>query len=143
MSRKRVPVTEEQWKQAVDSYELGLASGRALAEQLGVSSATFSREMRRRGATKARRVSETVVELEAFLDRKARERARKRRIAHAMAVKRQTVLLDMIEHVIRTLMAADTDDDWERARHEIDGVAQAVGAKLKWPTRRSEDSFLV
>ena len=48
----RKSITEEQWDEAVASYELGYQNGAQIARQLGVSPATVSREFKRRGARK-------------------------------------------------------------------------------------------
>jgi transposase len=63
-------MTNDELIYAVDQYEIGHMSGSAIARQFKVSKQTISTGLIKRGAIKACRVSETVVDLNAAFDRR-------------------------------------------------------------------------
>ena len=74
-STHRSKITEQQWLEAVEAFELGYEHGSQIARRLGVAPSTVTREMKRRGAQKACRVHEAIAALEAELDAKAQRRS--------------------------------------------------------------------
>ena len=65
-------ISEQTWNEQAALYELGFKHGNQIARELGVSPQTVSRQMKRRGAVKGSRVSESVQGLEAALDQLGR-----------------------------------------------------------------------
>lgn len=100
-------LTEKQWRDAADAYELGTKHGAQIAREFGVSASTVSREFGRRGCIKARRVGETVAALEAELDAKHGMEARRRATQEAAGVERSAVLDKLMGSMMKSLIAAD------------------------------------
>lgn len=128
-NNQRTTVIEEQWRDAVETYELGYQNGSQIARDLGVSASTVSREFKRRGARKACRVAETVVELEAALDAKARREARRRNAEQAVALERLAVIDALISEMVKSLVAAKRAGSLALAGPEIARVGKALGVK--------------
>jgi IS30 family transposase len=122
-------VTQEQWLEAVDAYELGIRHASEIAHDLGVSAATVSREFKRRGATKACRVEETVADLEAALDEKARRDARRNAAREAAAMERSAELDRLVAELMRSIVAAGKAGDLTLANPTITEVSKALGVK--------------
>ncbi|MCH8615906.1 helix-turn-helix domain-containing protein [Sphingomonas sp. SM33] len=120
-------ITEKKWLKAVDAYELGHRNGSQLARELGVSPATVSRELKRRGALKGRRVAETLVELEVSLTTKARQRARERSLKEIVALERVALLNVMIEDMVKSVLTAGGAEELALAASKVAEVREALG----------------
>lgn len=125
----RKSITEEQWREAVEAYELGINHAVEIARNLGISPASVSREFKRRGCVKACRVAETVVDLEAALDAKARQDARRRAAMEAAAMERSAELDRLVGELMRSFMAASKAGDLTLANPTITEVSRALGLK--------------
>jgi IS30 family transposase len=125
----RKSITEEQWRSAVESYELGTRHASQIASELGVSAATVSREFKRRGAQKACRVEETVADLKAALDAKARREVRRQAAQEAAAMERSAELNRLVRELMRSVMAAGEAGDLTLANPTIIEVSRALGVK--------------
>lgn len=106
-SKQRKSISESQWQAAVDAFELGTKHASQIAHELGVSPATVSREFKRRSARKARRVAESVADLETALDAKDRRLAPLRRAKEAAAMERLAAINSLIDGMMKSLIAAD------------------------------------
>jgi DNA-binding MurR/RpiR family transcriptional regulator len=126
----RKSITEKQWKRAADAYELGTKNGRQIAAELGVSPSTVSRVLQRRGSTKGSRVAETIAPLVAELDRKARARALVRRAEEETAAERAAVNDQLIQEMMRSIIAAAKAGDLTKAAPTIEEVGKTLGVKL-------------
>ena len=129
-ARQRISVTEEQWKQAADAFELGFKNTVAIAAELGVSRSTVSREFKRRGYQKGRRAMETVAELEAALDAKARQRAAQQEAREKAALERSAVLDKLMHEMVRSVAAAAKTSNLSAAAPAIEKAGKALGVKL-------------
>ena len=127
--RQRPAISEAQWKQAADAYELGYKNTVEIAAKLGVSRSTVSREFKRRGCRKACRVAETVAELEARLDAKARRRAAEEKGREMAALERSAALDRVIGEMVKSLVAADRAGNLSAARPKIKKIGKALGVK--------------
>ena len=125
----RKSITEEQWREAADAYELGEKHAVEIAFELAVSSATISREFKRRGCRKACRVAETVVELEASLDAKARRENRRREAEEAVAWERTAALDKMIGDMVRNLIAADRAGQLSSSASAVVKISKVLGVR--------------
>ena len=133
---KNCNVTPEQWDQATDFFELGFRNGRQLAAELGVSPQTVMREMKKRGAKKGSRVNQTVVQLEAFLNRKRQREARMRAAAEYTAAPRRAAGLAAIDRMVKALTEADRRGDITLAEDVMAQTATAFGARVPRKVRR-------
>jgi IS30 family transposase len=122
-------ITEEQWREAVEAYELGTMHAVEIARDLGISSASISREFKRRGCVKACRVAETVVDLEATLDAKALREARRRAAMEAAAMERSAELDRLVDALMSSFLAASRAGDLTLANPTIAEVSRALGVK--------------
>jgi IS30 family transposase len=129
-ARQRISVTEEQWKQAADAFELGYKNTVEIAAELGVSRSTVSRELKRRGCQKGCRAMETVAELEAELDAKARQRAAMQRARQEAVTRRSAELDSLLEEMMRSVAAAWKNGDLSGATSTINRVGKSLGVKL-------------
>src|SRR4051812_5320213 len=102
----RKTITEEQWLEAAEAFELGYMHGVDIAAELEVSPSTVSREFKRRGLRKGCRAWETVIELEAALDAKARQRAAIQEVREEAAATRSAELDALMDHLMRSIIAA-------------------------------------
>lgn len=127
--RMRKSITEQQWLEAVEAYELGTKHAVEIARNLGVSPATVSREFKRRGAQKACRVEETVADLKAALDEKARREARRRAAQEAAALERSAELNRLVDELMRSVMTASKAGDLTLANPTITEISKALGVK--------------
>jgi IS30 family transposase len=125
----RESITEEQWRKAADSYELGTKHASEIARDLGVSPATVSREFKRRGCVKACRVEETVADLKAALDAKAKREARRQAAQEAAALERSAELDRLVSKLMRSVMAASKAGDLTLANPTIAEVTKSLGVK--------------
>ena len=124
-------ISEQTWNEQAALYELGFKHGNQIARELGVSPQTVSRQMKRRGAVKGSRVNETMQDLEAALDRKARcaalmelsDSQRRRRVVEAN--------LEAVGQMVAALLEADRQGDLTLAAPVIDRMASALGQKRK------------
>jgi len=123
-------ITDEQWLEAAEAYELGFKRAYEIATELGASPSTVSREFKRRACRKGCRAAETVIELEAELDRKARARAVAEEANENAAWERTAAMDRMIEEMMRALLAADQAGNLSSAAPIIQQVGGAVGVKL-------------
>lgn len=96
-------ISVQRWDEVTDLFELGFRNGRQLAADLGVSPQTVMREMKRRGAVKGRRAHESVADLEAFLDRRARRRANERAMAELTVAQRRAAGLVVIGRMMEAI----------------------------------------
>lgn len=128
-------ISEQLWDEQAALYELGFKHGNQIARELGVSSQTVSRHMKRRGAVKSSRVSESIHDLVVALDRKERcaalmevsDSQRRRKVAEANA--------NAVGHMVAALLEADKQGDLSKAAPVIDRVGKTVGVRRK---RRSK-----
>lgn len=125
----RISPSEDQWRKAVDAYELGTKHAAEIAGDLGVSAATVSREFKRRGARKACRVEETVADLKAALDAKARREARRRAERETAAMERSAELDRLVDELMRSVIAASKAGELTLANPTITQVSNALGVK--------------
>lgn len=126
---KRKTITEKQWKHAADAYELGTKIGRQLAAELGVSPSTVSRELKRRGCIKGCRVAETQVGLEKQLQEKARRRAVIESVREKAALERSAVIDELMDDLVKTLIAADKAGTLAQAAPKIQEIGKALNVK--------------
>ncbi len=124
-------ISEQTWDEQAALYELGFKHGNQIARELGVSPQTVSRQMKRRGAVKGSRVNETMQDLKAALDRKARcaalmelsDSERRRRVVEAN--------LEAVGQMVAALLEADRQGDLTLAAPAIDRMASTLGQKRK------------
>ena len=124
-------ISEQTWDEQAALYELGFKHGNQIARELGVSPQTVSRQMKRRGAVKGSRVNETMQDLKAALDRKARcaalmelsDSERRRRVVEAN--------LEAVGQMVAALLEADRQGDLTLAAPAIDRIASTLGQKRK------------
>ena len=124
-------ISEQTWDEQAALYELGFKHGNQIARELGVSPQTVSRQMKSRGAVKGCRVSESVQDLKAALDRKARcaalmelsDSERRRRVVEAN--------LEAVGQMVAALLEADRQGDLTLAAPAIDRMASTLGQKRK------------
>ena len=121
-------VTEQQWRDAIDTYELGKKHASQIAADLGVSPAKVSREFKRRGARKACRVAESVAELEAALDAKDRRMAPLRRARETAAMERLAAINSLIGGMMKDLIAADRAGNLAAAGPMIEKVRRSLAS---------------
>ena len=119
------------WDHAQDDYELGRMNARQIGERLGVSRQTGTREMVRRGAVKASRVAETVVELNAHLDRKAAERRRREKEREAAAWERAEETMSVIRLMMEAITQANRAGNVTLAKGVIAQAAACIGGPKK------------
>lgn len=124
---RKCNVSLAQWVEATERYELGYVHANHLARELGVSPQTVMREMRKRGAIKGSRASETITELVAELDRKALHRAHLQAAADRLAVDRLMASLSILDNMMAALQQAERDGDVTLARDVIDITGPAFG----------------
>jgi IS30 family transposase len=107
MPRKKLPpITDQQWIEAVDAYELGHLSQREIARNLGVSPATVCRQMKRRAAVKACRIGEFIDDLNARLNREALLRIRAEAAAYDAKVRPVLERNAMIARLMEAILVA-------------------------------------
>ena len=121
-------ITEEQWREAVEAYELGTKHAVQIAGELGVSPATVSREFKRRGCVKACRVAESVAALEAALDAKDRRLAPLRRAQEAAAMERLAAINSLIGEMMKGLVAADRAGNLAAAGPMVEKVRRSLAS---------------
>ena len=103
--QKRLSLSE--WQSAVDLYELGHLNVRQLSEKFGVSKQAISKGLSKRGAIRGRRVAETLIEYEAYLDEKQRRRLELDRETWDRAMARVNSQLVMIDALMELVFEAD------------------------------------
>lgn len=123
-------ISIERWDEAADHFELGLKPASLIARELGVSPQTVMRQMKQRGAIKGRRSHETVADLEAFLERKARRRAHERAMAETTVAARRAAGLDILDRMLKAIQDADARGDLSLAAAEIGRATAAFGPNL-------------
>lgn len=121
--------TEKQWLEAIEAYELGTHHAAQIAAELGVSSATVSREFKRRGAHKGCRVEETVADLKAELDARAHVRERRRRLEQQAAIERLEAMNRLMDEMIKALVAAERRGDMSAAALMVNEIGRTLGVK--------------
>jgi IS30 family transposase len=124
---QRVSVTKTQWDKAAAEYELGLKHAAQIARELGVSPATVSREFKRRGCVKARRVAETVADLEAKLNVEAKRKAKAEEAANE---RRAAAINSLVGELMAALTAADKAGDLTMANPEISRIDRELRQTL-------------
>ena len=127
-NKQRRSNSESEWQAAVDAFELGTKHASQLARELGVSAATVSREFKRRGARKACRVAESVAGLEAALDAKNRRLAPLRRAKEAAAMERLAAINNLIDDMMKSLIAADRAGNLAAARPAVERVRRSLAS---------------
>ncbi|HVM22081.1 MAG TPA: helix-turn-helix domain-containing protein [Sphingomicrobium sp.] len=125
---QRQSITKEQWDEATASYELGYQNGAQIARELGVSPATVSRELKRRGARKGCRVDEVVAELVARLDAEAKDKARRE---EAEAAARGAVMDALVGELMDALIAADKAGQLASANEEVVRIGKALSLAMR------------
>ncbi len=128
-NKSRKDITGEQWREAIDANELGTKHGVQIARELGISSATLSREFNRRGCEKACRVGEIVAALEAEYGRIDRLKARRRKAQDAAAADAGAAIEHLISAMLRELIAADKAGNLAAAGPAIETIRKSLGAK--------------
>lgn len=128
-SKNQKPITEGQWLTAADAYELGTKHASQIAQELGVSPATVSRQFKRRRCVKARRVAEIVAAIEAELDAKDRIRARQRQAEEAAVAARSAALDELIGGMVRSLIAADRAGNLAAVGPAMEKTRKSLGIK--------------
>ena len=124
-------ISEQTWNEQAALYELGFKHGNQIARELGVSPQTVSRRMKRRGVVKGSRVNETIQDLEAALDRKARcaalmdlsDSQRRRRVVEAN--------MEAVGQMVAALLEADRQGDLSMAAPVIDSMGSMLGQRRK------------
>ncbi len=124
-------ISEQTWNEQAALYELGFKHGNQIARELGVSPQTVSRQMKRRGVVKGSRVNETIQDLEAALDRKARcaalmdlsDSQRRRKVVEAN--------LEAVGKMVAALLEADRQGNLTLAAPVIDRMASTFGQKRR------------
>lgn len=127
--RSHIIITEEQWRKAAETYELGTHHAIQIAKILGVSPATVSREFSRRGCRKGCRVEETVAELKAALDARARARFRRQDLEQLAAMERMNLTNQMIGAMMKALIVAERAGNICSVDPFIKDVGKALGMK--------------
>ncbi|WP_301750466.1 hypothetical protein [uncultured Erythrobacter sp.] len=130
-------VPDAEWDRQGRLLELGVKHASEIAMELGVSSQTVSREMKRRGYRKNALLHVSVAKIESYLAKKARMKAimdlpearRRQHIAHAN--------MEALEEMMRAIMQANMDGDITKANAVIEPLADAVGIKLHGKRRRA------
>lgn len=120
-------ISEKTWDEQAALYEFGFKHANQIARELGVSPQTVSRQMKRRGALKGSRVNETVRDLEARLERKARcaalmhlsDSQRRRKVAEAN--------MQAAGLMVAALIEADRQGDVSLAMPVIEHMASMLG----------------
>ena len=125
------PIVEAEWEEQIALYELGFINVNEIAMALGVAPSTVSRQMRSRGILKGARVKETVADLQAALERKARcaalldlsDSQRRRRVVEAN--------LEAVGKMVAALLEADRQGDLSMAAPVIDSMGSMLGQRRK------------
>jgi hypothetical protein len=115
----RISVTKKQWDEAAADYELGHKHAAQIARELGVSAATVSREFKRRGCVKARRIAETVAAIEARLDAEAEEKARAEAAAEAERKETLSRLVSAFFDISATIKSRGEDPSTSPELHSL------------------------
>jgi len=134
---KRNMVPDAEWDRQGRLLELGVKHASEIAMELGVSSQTVSREMKRRGYRKNALLHVSVAKIESYLDEKARSQAimdlpearRRQHIAKAN--------MEAVGAMVEAIIQADLDGDICNANAVIEPLADAVGIKLHGKRRRA------
>ena len=124
----RISVTNDQWDAAAADYEIGHKHAAQIAEELGVSAATVSREFKRRGCVKGSRVGEFTAALEARLDAEAEQKARAKAIADA---ERAKTLDSLVGELMDALVTADQAGSVTMANPDIARIDKALQLVLR------------
>ncbi len=127
--QRRRSVSEEQWQVAAEDFELGTKHAVEIAIDLGVSAATVSRQLKRRGCIKGSRVEEAIAGLKAELDAKARIRAHRRRLEESAATARLEAMNELIGEMIKSLIASDRAGDLRTMGPAVEQIHRAVGGR--------------
>ena len=113
-------LSDDEWDQAVDLYELGIMHGCEIAERFGVSPQAISKGLKKRSAVKGRRARETVADLERDLALKRLRQLQADRVRWDEAMRRDAI----VETMMRRLVAADRE-----------GKLASMGSMLEWYRR--------
>ena len=122
-------IADAVWDEQTDLYEIGLKHACEIAEELGVSPQTVSRELKRRGAIKGSRVNQSVEDLVALLDRKKKRAAlvelsesrSRRKIAEANT--------RVVGGMLAALIRADEQGDLSSVAPLVVSIGKAFGGK--------------
>lgn len=135
LSKSHITIPCDVWDEQADLYELGFKHARDIARDLGVSTQTVCREMRKRGAIKGSMASQSVADLQAFLDRRAR-RAELMRMTEAQRRRKKRELADQaVDILMSSIMAADRKGDIGSATETIEKFGDAFGVRISKPRR--------
>ncbi|MGC1271575.1 MAG: hypothetical protein WA842_13370 [Croceibacterium sp.] len=129
MRRKLPPISDAEWQNAQNAYELGHRSGRQIAQHLGVSPATVCRRFRLLGAVKACRVGEAMQPVIAEMDRLAAERVAREAAEWDAALARSEELRVLMDQMIGAIFAADRVGSVTLAAGRIADTKAAVLAR--------------
>ncbi|MFO6428467.1 hypothetical protein ACLBKT_00040 [Erythrobacter sp. W302b] len=130
-------IPDAEWERQGRLLELGVKHASEIAMELGVSSQTVSREMKRRGFRKNALLPVSLAKIESYLDKKARSQAimdlpearRRQHIAKAN--------MEAVGAMVEAIIQADLDGDICKANAVIEPLAAAVGVKLHGKRRRA------
>ncbi len=128
---RRCDISEDRWLKAVDIFELGLRNGRQIADMLGISVQTVSREMKRRGARKGCRAYETLSDIVDYFDRKDRRKAQMRAHALTSAAQRKALAHTALDKMISAMIESERLGDLSLASPIIQSTASAFGMAQK------------
>lgn len=135
MSAKK-RITEAEWDEQLGPYELGFKHGNEIAMALGVSPSTVSRQLRRRGAVKGSRATETVKNLEALLDHKAMVRTRMEVMDSQRRLQASEALSEHVGKMVAALIAASEQGDITLANPVMEKMERMVGRRRQGRRRR-------
>ena len=130
-------VPDAEWDRQGRLLELGVKHASEIAMELGVSSQTVSREMKRRGYRKNALLHVSVAKIESYFDKKARSQAimglpearRRQHIAKAN--------MEAVGAMVEAIIQANLDGDICKANAVIEPLAAAVGVKVHGKRRRA------
>lgn len=125
---QRKAITSEQWDDAAASYEFGYKHAVEIAQELGVSPATVSREFNRRGCRKGCRLHELVAQRHAELDAEDEQKARRR---ETEARARFAAMDALVGELMDTLMTASRARQLASANAEIARIGKALEAHMR------------
>jgi IS30 family transposase len=125
---QRKAITSEQWDDAAASYEFGYKHAVEIAQELGVSAATVSREFKRRGCRKGSRLHELVAQRHAELDAEDQQKARRR---ETEALARFAAMDALVGELMDMLVTAERAGQLASANAEITRIGKALQVHMR------------
>ena len=122
-------ITDDQWSDAANAYELGLKPAVEIAEDLGVHPSTVSREFKRRGCKKWGRAPRTDTQLEILLNHHARRKQLARQSADEAKAEAFADTEALIHDMMRSLVAASKAGDLTLAVPMIELARKAMKSR--------------